>query len=266
MALKLLETFWSAQDGRSRTRKCGLLLLSGVILAFLLPYDSSGDLNFVLGAGEWLAHALILMMATGPIGRMLFPRLTSADTPAVIAIILFAALNAIPVLLMSVLFDYLLVSYEAPFSYGADVYLWWLVESLLLTLLVIGSLSVVAIKFELTTNQTEQQHTKPGAGQQFFNRLSPELGTTLMCFEMEDHYLRVHTAKGNELHHMKMADAINELDDYPGIQVHRSWWIALSAVETISKHSRDYKAHLKNGMIVPISRSRVEALREKGLL
>lgn len=263
MTLKLLETFWSAQDGKSRARKCGLLLLSGTILAFLLPYDSNGELDFVLGAGEWFAHALILMMFTGVIGRWLFPRATSV--PAALVIMLYAALNALPVFLMSIIFDYLLVSYETPLNYGADVFFVWIIESFLLTLLVIGTLSIAAIKFEFSGSPSPPAAI-PRIGQKFFNRLSTDMGTDLMCFEMEDHYLRVHTTEGNALLHMRMADAIAELEDFPGFQVHRSWWVAADAIETISKHNRDYKAQLKNGMTVPISRSRVDALKEKGFL
>ncbi|WP_262693912.1 LytTR family DNA-binding domain-containing protein [Kordiimonas aquimaris] len=263
MVLKLLVDFWSTQDGKGRAHKCGLLLLTATILAFLLPYDSNGELDFVLGAGEWLGHALILMASSGITARWLFPRLTNTNT--LIAMTLYSAINAVPVLLLSIVFDYILVSYNTPLSYGADIYLWWIAESFVLTLLVIGSISIVAIKFEFSEYETKAT-TSPQPGQKFLNRLSPEMGADLICLEMEDHYLRVHTAKGSILVHMRMTDAVNELENFPGFQVHRSWWISADAIETISKQNRDYKAQLKNGMMIPISRSRVDTLKEKGFL
>ena len=263
MTLTLVTDFWTAQDGKSRARKCGLLLLTATILAFLLPYDSNGELDFVLGASEWFGHVLMLMVTTGVTGRWLFPKMKDAH-PALV-LLPYTAINALPVLFISMLLDYLLVSFEAPFNYSLDVYLGWVTESFLLTLLVIGVLSLVAVKFEFAGPNIKAA-SEPRPGQKFFNRLSTGANTDLMCLEMEDHYLRVHTSEGNQLLHMRMADAVSELEGFPGFQVHRSWWIAAEAIKTISKQNRDYKATLKNGMTVPISRSRVDALKDRGFI
>ena len=263
MTLTSMTGFWTAQDGKSRSRKCGLLLLTATILAFLLPYDSNGELDFVLGASEWFGHALVLMVSTGVTGRWLFPKME--DVRPMVVLLVFAAVNAVPVLLVSMLLDYLLVSFETPFNYSLDVYFGWITESFLLTFLVIGVLSIVAVKFEFAEQHNTSAAT-PRPGQKFFNRLSKGTGTELMCLEMEDHYLRAHTSDGNELLHMRMADAVSELEGFPGFQVHRSWWVAIGAIEAIGKQNRDYKATLKNGMIVPISRSRVDVLKEQGFI
>jgi|GEM_PF-308316 len=58
----------------------------------------------------------------------------------------------------------------------------------------------------------------------FLDRLPAHLGSDLLALEMEDHYVRVHTALGSELILLRMRDAIAELGGIEGAQVHRSWW------------------------------------------
>lgn len=98
----------------------------------------------------------------------------------------------------------------------------------------------------------------------FFDRLPPHLGTTLIALEMEDHYVRAHTALGSDLILMRMRDAIGELAGVPGMQVHRSWWVAQAAVAGVERDGRNVRLELSNGLRAPVSRERVAALREAG--
>ncbi len=45
----------------------------------------------------------------------------------------------------------------------------------------------------------------------FVNRLPHQLGTDLICFSMEDHYLQVHTEQGDHMMLLRMKDALVEL-------------------------------------------------------
>lgn len=98
----------------------------------------------------------------------------------------------------------------------------------------------------------------------FLDRLPPHLGTTLIALEMEDHYVRAHTALGSDLILMRMRDAIGELAGVPGMQVHRSWWVAQAAVTGVERDGRNVRLELSNGLRAPVSRERVAALREAG--
>lgn len=98
----------------------------------------------------------------------------------------------------------------------------------------------------------------------FLDRLPPHLGTTLIALEMEDHYVRAHTALGSDLILMRMRDAIAELAGVPGMQVHRSWWVAQAAVTGVERDGRNVRLELANGLRAPVSRERVAALREAG--
>jgi DNA-binding LytR/AlgR family response regulator len=59
---------------------------------------------------------------------------------------------------------------------------------------------------------------------------------------------------------MRMRDAVAELDGVEGAQVHRSWWIARSAVARVEPHGRTLAIKLANGLKVPVSRERKPSL------
>lgn len=82
----------------------------------------------------------------------------------------------------------------------------------------------------------------------------------VVCLQMEDHYVRVHTTRGSGLVLMRLSDAIGELQATSGLQIHRSWWVAEEAVRGVDQSSRAVRVHLSNGVIAPVSRPYVQAL------
>ena len=104
----------------------------------------------------------------------------------------------------------------------------------------------------------------PGAA--FFRRLPPIFERELLCLEMEDHSVRVHSSGGSALLLMRMRDAVAELDGVDGARVGRSWWVRRDAVVRILRHNRAVLLELRNGQTVPVARSQVSRLRELGWL
>ncbi|MCP5383993.1 MAG: LytTR family transcriptional regulator DNA-binding domain-containing protein [Sphingomonadaceae bacterium] len=98
----------------------------------------------------------------------------------------------------------------------------------------------------------------------FLDRLPAHLGTDLLALEMEDHYVRAHTALGSELVLMRLRDAMAELDGIEGMQVHRSWWVARHAVEDVQREGRSVRLVLPRGIIAPVSRANVAVLKDAG--
>jgi hypothetical protein len=118
----------------------------------------------------------------------------------------------------------------------------------------------------------QARQAKPAATQAqasdnpFIKRLPHELGTQLICFSMEDHYLKVYTHQGDHMMLMRMKDALVELEHYPGMQVHRSWWVALDAIKQVKKQSRKATLIMDNDMAVPVSQKFLPQLKAHGLL
>ena len=98
----------------------------------------------------------------------------------------------------------------------------------------------------------------------FLDRLPAAIGTDLIALEMEDHYVRAHTALGSELVLMRMRDAVAELDGIEGEQVHRSWWVARGAVADVKREGRNVRLVLDNGIEAPVSRANLPVLKQRG--
>lgn len=96
----------------------------------------------------------------------------------------------------------------------------------------------------------------------FFARLPPALGTDLLALEMEDHYVRAHTARGSDIILMRMRDAVAELGTLEGAQVHRSWWVARSAVDGTRREGRNIRLQLTGGLEAPVSRNMAPQLKQ----
>jgi hypothetical protein len=98
----------------------------------------------------------------------------------------------------------------------------------------------------------------------FLERLPLKLrGAEVWAVEAEDHYLRLHTSKGQDLILMRLSDAIAELEGIEGAQVHRSWWVAREAITEAVRGDGRATLTLQDGAEVPVSRTYARLLRER---
>ncbi len=98
--------------------------------------------------------------------------------------------------------------------------------------------------------------------------LPAALGREILALQMEDHYVRVHTAKGSGLVLIPLRQAVHELaaTGPAGLKVHRSWWVARHAVAGFGRDGRNVRLRLSNGLEVPVARTSVAAVRAAGWL
>ena len=106
----------------------------------------------------------------------------------------------------------------------------------------------------------------PQPGNPLLDQLPPALGSDIIALEMEDHYVRVHTARGSELVLMRLRDALVHVAHIEGAQVHRSWWVARLAVEDVLRDGRNVRLVLTGGLEAPVARAQVSELKEAGWL
>jgi hypothetical protein len=98
----------------------------------------------------------------------------------------------------------------------------------------------------------EEQPPTASTGGRLNTRLPPRIRGRIICLEMQDHYVRVHTDLGSALVLMRLGDAISEVDAGSGRQVHRSWWVLDEAVEGFERVGRTGVLSLGNGLRVPV--------------
>lgn len=103
------------------------------------------------------------------------------------------------------------------------------------------------------------------AGRALLDKLPPKLQrAAVLALESEDHYLRVHTDAGDALILMRLSDAMAAVEALDGAQTHRSWWVARTAVDNVSRGDGRATLALRNGVTAPVSRTYSPKLREAG--
>jgi hypothetical protein len=126
------------------------------------------------------------------------------------------------------------------------------------------SLAITAINLILETRRATAASAEP-TPPKFLERLPLKLrGAAVWAVEAEDHYLRLHTSKGQDLILLRLADAISELEGIEGMQVHRSWWVAREAIADARRADGRATLTLKDGSEVPVSRTYAGLLRDRG--
>lgn len=122
-------------------------------------------------------------------------------------------------------------------------------------------LTIINMLLETQREAITQSGTTPP---KFLDRLPIKLrGAEIWAVEAEDHYLRLHTSKGQDLILMRLADAVDELEGIEGAQVHRSWWVARDAITDAKRGDGRATLTLKDGAEVPVSRTYAGLLRER---
>lgn len=97
----------------------------------------------------------------------------------------------------------------------------------------------------------------------FLARLPSQLGHDVIALQAQDHYLRVTTSEGSALILCRFSDAVAEMDAAAGIQVHRSYWVARSAIKRLQARDGRHQLLLGNGERVPVSRTYLEQVRRQ---
>lgn len=250
----------SLQPCRSRDPRWHLLrwvaaaLGLGVLLALLGPFGSylSGSLPLRLlhWTGAVLAALIVYGMAMLAANRMA-PRGSSAHWPMLIGAILLASVP------------------EALVTRASARWLWpdrideatswplWYAQ----TVLVAGLVTAGCIATLRLGRRTAQMIPPPSVVASPVEALAGDI----LALQMEDHYVRVHTAEGSKLVLMPLARAIETVGT-DGLQTHRSWWIARRAIAGVEGAPRSMRIRLTNGVVAPVARSAVARLRAAGWL
>lgn len=256
------------RTGRTLVVELLAMIGIGVALAALGPFGSYGLGSFARRLAYWVPLALLGLLLFRPTlaaARALAARLDLPDWLALLVGIFAAA---------------------APLSL---VVLWWnghgLAElpgferwfTLYLNVALIGAM-VTLIFYGIERLQPPAAH--PAAASSagpapaedgtppapFLARLPPGWDGELAALEMEDHYVRAHRPGASALILMRMRDAEAELGAVDGMRVHRSWWVARSAVEGVARDGRRLRLRLRGGIEAPVARDRVAALKAAGWL
>ncbi|NIA69197.1 LytTR family transcriptional regulator [Pelagibius litoralis] len=97
----------------------------------------------------------------------------------------------------------------------------------------------------------------------FLRRLDQSLGGEILAIQAQEHYVRIVTTEGSACTLYRFGDAVQELRALPGLQVHRSFWVAERGVTALRQGGRSLRIVLRNGEEVPVSAKHAELVQDR---
>lgn len=251
--------FGPYDDGRGWLRGLTISLVVGLFLAFSGAFGTI-EASLWRRLVYWLGLMSVGTFMGGAIARLFFPK---GEPERAIWGLLWRALAAS--LVMSLPFTFVVWA-GSTWILGGDMpasNLPFLFGAVLMVALVMVTLNILVERPRMAAFQAVQEAAPRPV--KFLERLPLRLkGASLHAVEAEDHYLRLHTSKGQDLILMRLADAVEELDGLEGAQVHRSWWVARQAIVDVRRGDGRATLTLADGAQVPVSRTYARLLREAG--
>lgn len=122
--------------------------------------------------------------------------------------------------------------------------------------------AVEAVDAVIAAQGTGAPQTLPA----ILSRLPLEKRGELLALAVQDHYVMVTTTRGQTLVLMRLSDAIAQCAPIAGVQVHRSHWVAISAVARARRNGDTATLWLVSGAEIPVARARIARVQAAGLL
>lgn len=111
--------------------------------------------------------------------------------------------------------------------------------------------------------QIEQATAQTPPAASILDRLKTQNRGALLRLSVQDHYTEVVTSRGRELVLLRFSDALREIGGTPGVQVHRSHWVADAHVESLKRDNGKIFILTRDGTQIPVSRSFAEEARRR---
>jgi hypothetical protein len=275
----------ASEQGKSRLVRqvvidVSVLVVIGLVLAVLAPLGS-GTMTFAHRIAYWVSMALAGYAFYRPIGAQVVPLSERLDLPEWFMWSASVAIATVPMATLVWIVNagggpVPIPSLETALVHYAIVLVVGAIITLLFNLLPAtrsAQAGALATAPAMPRGQAQAPAFTPDvlesvpqgpAPNPLIDALPPELGSDVIALEMEDHYVRVHTALGSEMVLMRLRDAMAHVAEIEGRQVHRSWWVARGAVEDVRREGRNVRLVLARGIEAPVARAQVSELRSAG--
>ena len=257
----------------------GALLAVSVILGITGPFGTLQQLDTLPRFAYWLALALATFTVGYLTMRLTLAIVFGAAGSRPVRSVVAGIVAGVPVTGIVVLFNRALFGgpFPPPAAIGAMFLNCGLIAVAISFLIALGrgAQDTGANQVELTADapsaasalppsppSSPPQATRPP----LVERLPYAARGKLLYLSMQDHYVEVHTDRGTSLVLMRLADALREVGDTPGVQIHRSHWVALDAVASSLRKDGKPFLRLVDDALLPVSRSYAEVVRRAGLL
>lgn len=231
----------------------GVLVIVWIAVTIAGPFDTLRDMTLANRALYW-GLIVFVTYATGALSTQLSSgRITERVSSVPYALMVTALLISLSVFCaVSILNFIFLPAWTSNLLTAATAYV--VVYLVCLAVLVLRHTSLGAV----TMPEPKQA--------MILERLPLDKRGVLISLSVQDHYVDIVTAKGREMVLMRLSDAIREVADVPGMQIHRSHWVALGQIASVQRTSDAARVTMSDGSELPVSRGYLPAVREAGLL
>lgn len=233
-----------------------IMAMVALILAQIAPYNSDTIENFALRAAYWGSIILVSRSAWEIIEAYLISKL---KWRYFFVGSLSNVLMTIPLFLHIVTINIFIYDNQ---STGVGLFYFWL--QLLITCQSVYLLIYVIVVQVIKKDVNNVGDSTPINTPHFLKNI----GGDLLYIKSEDHYLRIQTTAENKLILYKISDAIKQLEasNIEGMSVHRSHWVAKSAIKNHTKDGRKNLLTLINEDQLPISATYLKNLKSEGYI
>jgi len=248
-----------------RSRSLWSMFVAIVVLFIVTgPYGTGQKMTFwpraaywtlLLGTG-WIITTSFSAFANAALTRTFSSSLARAMVGAIVA--------ALPIGAMITLANHLFLGQSVDIaSVGEDAQA---ALPLCLIFCFLSCLTAGAANTAGATREVEAETAPPPSEKErpaILDRLGPERRGNLLRLSVQDHYTEVVTTRGRQLVLLRFADAMNEIGQTQGLQVHRSHWIADADVVSLRKQAGRLHVMTQDGTEIPVSRSHSAAVQAR---
>lgn len=242
---------------------------AGIILGLLAPFGTEETLPLLPRIGYWVFLACLTLFTGTFVNSLMRPLATRAPAmPHVLGLTVACGVGLLigVAVLTEVFVLNWLVFRLSPLrtGYGVPV----AINTLAISVLINGVITYVTDQLAKAAPPAKAGADLPAQTRQpepaLLARLPFDKRGRLISLSVQDHYVEVTTAKGREMLLMRLGDAIGEAG--AGFQIHRSHWVAEDAIAGARRKGSAAELTTCDGRALPVSRTYLPVLKEKGLL
>lgn len=235
--------------------RLAVVIAAGLLLGRLGPFGTFAELGSFERYAYWVGLTLLMWLQGVAILSLIAASLAARSWPRWVIVVIAALLASIPTA-FEVAWAEMLLRVERDLE-PIDL------------LAIAGDVSLLSVPLLLLTHAWGPRQAAGKAvvpvdarAGRLVTMMEPGRRGELLAVGSEDHYVRLYSVRADQLVAMRFADALDGLAHEDGLQVHRRWWVATTAVERIARDGDGLQLSLRNGLKVPVSRSFAQQVRK----
>ena len=241
----------------SDPRALAIIFTVGLIAGLAGPFGTFEALTLPARLAYWIAIAFGTYAAGLIGGTTLACWLTPEREPFWLRIAALSLGASAPVTLLVLMVNFAFL--PGAFAGWGTLWLYFYCLAICAALMIVIEGYIAPTMGRQAVPETEAPAPPPA----ILDRLPAGVRGPLRSMSMADHYVEVVTAKGKAMVLMRLTDAIAETRGADGIQIHRSHWVALSAIADLKSAAGRWFVVLNDGRNLPVSRTYLTDLRAR---